>query len=332
MLSDSTDLDVRDGAINILPKLKTKSRHDVNGGSATGAFLVEQLAGSQSQLPILSLVDLATEELHTAAEKDSMLTSLLPSESAWSAALEPHLNSKPSSTLSITSPLQGAVYSVRAGSTDIQSVSHDSEGFSQAFRMTLYVVRLLTSFKTGIKELPTSSLLISHLAIALQLINEKLTLESANTIWIEGTGEVVDEAADVLSHGNSILRAWTVAVTTPFLGAVQLHREKLLSDHPSAYYHALALCNVSAYLTDHDGLKQIFPDLEADVKALHRSENLLKSATLANCAREHIISSAAGRRTLNELLSAATQVKWSDRTEDLLQPIVLLNLFAQRRL
>ena len=326
VFSDSTDLDVRDGAVNLFTKLKIKSRHDVNGSSATGAFVVEQLAGTQSQLPILSLVELATEELHNATDKDSTLTALLPTQSTWLAALEPHLSSRPSSTLSITSPLQGAIYVVKRESTGIQNVSHDSEGFSEAFRLILYVVRLLSAIKTNNNDMPESSHLVFHLGVALQLVNEKLTLESANTVWIEGTGEVVDEAADVLAHGNSILQAWTVAGSTTFQEAVQQHQAKIWSDHPSAYYHALALCNISAYLTDHDGLKQMFPDLEADVKGLHRLENLLKSATLASCAREHIISSAAGRRTLNELLSDATQVKWSDPTENLLQPTMLLNI------
>ena len=326
ILCDNDDHQISSLAAKIVAKIKMTSGQDVNGSSAAAAFVGEQLAGSQSQLPILSLVDLAIEELQQTTEKDNNLSSLLPTDAAWLAALKPHLRGKPPPTLSITSPLQGAIHLLRGRSNEIQQGPHDSEGLSEAFRLTLYVVRLLSSHKNQKKNLPASSNLIFHLAIALQLINEKLTLESANTVWIEGTGEVLDEAADVLSHGNSIFQAWIIAAPTAFLEAVQQLWDNVSASHPAAYYHALALCNISAYTTDHDGLKQMFPDLEADVRELHRSDDLLRSATLANCAREHVISSSVGRRTLNEILSDATQVKWSNPVEGLLRPIVLLNI------
>ena len=326
VLSDSPNQEISDLATKSLAQLKMSGQSG-RRGSATAAVVAEQLTATDSQLPILSLLELATEELNSATDKASTLSSLLPTESAWSAALEPHNQSTPTSALSITSPLQGAIYAVQGTTGQSQNVTHDGEGLSQTFRLALYATRLLASANTtGILDQAVSSNLVSHLTLALQLINEKLTLDSANTLWIEGTGEVLDEASDVLSQGYSIVQGWVTQGSPEFLEAIHEQWNHVQGNIPTAYYNALAVSAAASWLFDLDGLKQVFPDLDADVKALHRSNSLLRSATLANCAREHVLASSIGRRTLNEIISNATEVKSSESPNKILQPLILLNI------
>ena len=229
------------------------------------------------------------------------------------------------SALSITSPLQGAVYTVEPLHQTSRQAIRDGEGFSQLFRLTLYTCRLLSTTKLAIPANAAGSLR-QYLPEALHYVNEKLTLESANNIWIDSTTEILDEAADILSEGRDLIQ--------------QLLNEPTETDYLAntsnqgwgGYHSGLLLADIVLSCVDHDGPSKMLtwwgnvleshPD-----KNLSKSENLVLSAAIAKGLREPLMTSKWGKRLLNELVSDATDLGSIQGSTASLRPLVLLNIF-----
>ena len=155
---------------------------------------------------ILGLVELAQEFIRSGANESS---DLFPIGEHWKKALTPFLNVRPLPASAIVSPLQGAVHAIIKGPASVPFLQRDSDDFSLALRLTLYVTKLLrsTEILKLIKQDQVGSLYLYY-PLALHLIDEKLSLEPANKIWATSSPEVVEEMVEMLAQGQATIGEW----------------------------------------------------------------------------------------------------------------------------
>ncbi|RMZ77924.1 hypothetical protein DV738_g4100, partial [Chaetothyriales sp. CBS 135597] len=326
LLSDSEDTATSSKASEILARLQPSTWTGATKGVESDTLIRDQLHGALPQLPILSLVDLALSEVAKSDEASHTLDAMLPSDEDWKAAIEPFLASAVPASLSITSPLQGAVYAVTSPPVKTLEATKDSEGLSQLFRLTLYTCRLLTKFQDKVRQPDVIATLWQYLPDALHFFNEKLTLELTNDLWAGSTPEVIDEAVDVLSQGNALVQQIVAELAPDQFSITSLDR-----DSCHEYHAASVRFDKLSRLITRDGPSNVFAQWESDVESQHRvplnkSGDLLQSAVIASCLKEPLTSSKRGKRVLNDLVSDATDVKSLDLSVQTLRPLSLLNI------
>ena len=338
-LTDSSESDTRvvESASGLLSRLQSQ-------GTVSGDVITDQLAGKQPFISILSLVELAAAAFREGTgDKSQVADSLLPTIDHWSQAIRPHLLSRRPYSLAITCPLQAVVYTLVDGSEntpadqngdlpsapalDNAPVPRDADDFSMAFRLALYTVKLL-SLPSFIESLATTSAQAFYewLPIALQLINEKLSLESANEAWSESTPEVLDEAADVLSDGNTIIQQ--LLGEDSFTSGWLAKFEDLQGSSVEAYIRGLAFADITSRLSQQDGGQTVAARFDSQIKQMHkpRKGSLIQNAAIASSGREYVLSTNVGRKTLNELISDVTQLNVESLDITNMSPLVLLNI------
>lgn len=327
ILSDSQVAEVAE--LSDLLASKVKSLPAVGDSSiavSSNELIVEQLSGHGTLLPIFALVDLAKEEIAKAKpEIPASYSSLLPSNAQWSAALEPHLSGTRDLSLAITSPLQGLVFLLdRDSKMQPLILSKDADEFSLLFRLILYVTRVLsdTTISTHLSG-DQMNTLFHNFPLALQLLNEKLTLDSANELWHNTTLEVTDEAADVLSQGSALLQGWAQNETMATVWSDIIRSTSDLKPH--AYIHGLAFTDVISRYIDGHGPGPLLTSFEKDIGDIHRSPDLVRSVSLLSATHEYLIGSQQGRKLLNELIVLCTEVKPSHDPALIIRRLVLLN-------
>lgn len=325
-LTDSPHSNVAESASTLLPAVKSIPNGTASQSSTGINVVLDQLSGAQPQISILALVELALSEYGSSTDKAQAANGLMPTDEQWQAALQPHLVTKRPVSIAIASPLQAVVYGLDGSSSETTAVLRDSEDFSMAFRLAIYATKLCThwTFKESLSIAPPSTL-YRWLPVALQLINEKLSLESANELWVNSIPEVLDEAADIVTEGNAVLQH--VMTHDPSFAADWLVSvNELQGNTVEAYVRGLAFADIASRSAQQDGGTSIGAQFDAQIKQLHKSSDLIQSAAIAYSTREYLLSSSTGRKALNELISDATQLKVDTLTIATMKPLVLLNV------
>ena len=313
LLADSPESSLSDRANASLMALS--ARGDV--ASSSVPIIRQQISGHGEALSILTLTDLGLKSI-VAIDAQGML----PDHEQWQTALQPHFNSSTSSSLAISSPLRGAVWSVTNTVTSNDKVVRDAEDFSLLFRITFFVTKVFIANKDKLASAsgPRAAALHQHLPIALQLINEKVTLDAANTIWLESTDEVLSAAADVLSEGFQLLEQ--MQDDESFLKLWLARGHQIGGSSREDYLGALAFLNIISNLLDHQP-RVVTQEYEEELHTIYKSENLLQSSALLAAAGNSILATQAGLKAVNELISKVTEAP-SHFT-----PIVQLNILLR---
>lgn len=328
VLSDSEDAETAELSNSLVSKIKAMPTSRESAIASSVNIIVDQLSGVGTPLSIFTLIDLSKDTLESASsDKDKVVESLVPSASQWNAALESHIHARRPMSLSITNTLQGLIFMVQQENTPAPiTPTPDSDEFSLLFRLVLYMTRMLidTDLRSH-QSISSLQTLYHHYPLALQLVNEKLTVESANKIWRNTTHEVTEEAAEVLSQGNSLVQSWSQDESM-----VKLWIDTLRSTHdltPRSYFQGLTFTDISSRFIDGHGPTLIMLAFEAEIKDIYQSTEVVRSTSLICTCRDYIVSSQQGRRLLNELISACTELKTSPTSTIGLRPLVLLNIF-----
>ena len=232
--------------------------------------------------------------------------------------MKPFLDTDTNANLSITSPLQGVVWSLTPSNpSPSYHIIRDSEDFSLLFRLVFYATKLSTTDKGLINTGGDNfHALRTHYPIALQLINEKVTMDDANTIWLGSTDEVLQAAVDVLSEGAQILRI--MQSDEDFIRMWVSQGLELNLANRETYLKSLAFLSVMGNIID-QAPKTILQDFEAQILASHKSENLLQSATLLNAAGESLTMSPNGAGVTSagaDLEQSDIAYRWARFSED----------------
>lgn len=162
------------------------------------------------------LSDMAQDLLRNTGPTDlhPLLIDIFPAGALWKASLEPFLKLPIRLSTSITSPLGGTVNLLNNNlSTTAQQnlidVQRDSAGASSAFRLITYVVKIL-SLPNVLASLDAHQResLFYYLPLALQLIDDDVSIEgSVGIIGLE-LSEDRDEALEIVNDGRSIISQW----------------------------------------------------------------------------------------------------------------------------
>ncbi|KAK5048652.1 hypothetical protein LTR84_005743 [Exophiala bonariae] len=327
ILSDSQHTAVAELSASLASKLRSLPSvgESVNAVSSK-ELIAEQLSGEGAPLPIFTVIDLANEEFGKAKqETTASYPSILPSKDQWSTALEPYLSTARNTSLAITSPLQGLLFLIAPDiSITIATPTTDAEGFSLLFRLTLYTTKVLSN--ATILEHVSEEQKIStfrHYPLAFQLLNEKFTLDSANKLWLNNSLEIIDEAADVLAQGSTLLQDWSQTEAMVTLWSDLIHSTSSLS--PPAYLDGLAFTDIMSRHIDVQGPAPILTAFEKDIANVHRSTNLVRSVSLLSATHDYLIGAQNGRRILNELIALCTELKTSQEPSVTVGRLVLLN-------
>ncbi|KIX03547.1 uncharacterized protein Z518_07100 [Rhinocladiella mackenziei CBS 650.93] len=328
VLSDSEDPDIAELANSLVGKLKTLATKDSSTATSSANVIADQLSGSGTPLSIFVLIDLAKDTLQNLPhDKPDVATLLMPSAAQWTEALECHISGRRPLSLAITNSLQGVIFMIdQDRKRPSSSQTRDADEFSLLFRLVLYVTKmLLESDMTDRLAIDPLRILYHYYPLALQLVNEKLTMESANEIWHNPSSEVTEEASHVLSQGNSLIQKW---IKDDNLANIWIDSLRSTTDlTPRSYIYGLAFTDVASRLIDERGPALILSSFDNELKLVPRAPEVVRSASLICACRDALIGSQQGHRLLNELIAAGTDLKVSHGSAWGMRPLVLLDLF-----
>ncbi|KIW23957.1 uncharacterized protein PV07_09702 [Cladophialophora immunda] len=327
VLSDSDNVETAELATSLIAKIKTLPAGASSTVASSTAVIADQLSGSGIPLSIFLLIDLAKDTLKTSPSPEpGVTTALMPSATQWNAALEAHMHTPPPLSLSITNPLHGLVFMIRP----VDPVTNkkrfkDPDGCSLLFRLVLYMTKMLSDTElmalASEEQLQT---LYTYYPLALQFVNQKLTLEIASDLWQSTSDEVTEEAAESLAQGNSFVQKWAQDDKMLEIWIEKIRSTKLLD--PQAFYYSLTFTDIGLRSIDEHGHASITSPMKEEINSMYRLEEVARSASLICTCRDYLIGSPQGHKLLNELITAGTDLKIPSTVEKGLPALVLLDL------
>jgi E3 ubiquitin-protein ligase listerin len=343
LLSDSSDEQMAERAKYMTSTLKTllmKSSSSTVTTSTTD-LIRDQFRGIGEPLSIFGLLELARDTFQSSSldDKAFVANTILPTAEEWHSALAPFLSNPPANSTAITSPLQATVYIVDSSpAVSVPTGTCDAEGFSAAFRLFFCVTKLIKS--TDLLDYvyhEKTQTLFEYLPQALELVNDKITLETSNNIWLSSTSEVLEEAVDVVADCRLQIKTWCELVQvggrSSSLQGIDQHWlkqiEKLQETTPEAYHLGQAYTSVMSECVDINGPASYLKLFADELKGLRKSENLLRSGVLISVLTDALASSTEGKKLCNELIADATDLNDLNFTTTSLRPLMLLNMLLQ---
>jgi hypothetical protein len=342
--SESPDDDVAHEAAAVNASVQTLLAATSNSKQSLFEVIHQGLREATStSVSVETLVDLAkqlakpTEE---SGEVDSaQVAGVFPSLKDWDEALSPFLAVRPKASLAITAPLGGALYLIDSENTDVPGEKHsrDADGYSSAYRIAQYVVKLLGDSKTfQTDRLPAVEQrhYLRNLALTVQLAGDNLGLAGANGLWAVYTPEVESEALSFLSEAHTILMESNKLQDSP---ALEWAKEVLSNAEAGlstkAYYAARA---ASVVLSDSieqngwnnnqtSGIQDLLRSLRRG-KGKERTPVIFAKLTyhtamfsllgFMNAYKEPLAASKSCERMCNELVADLTGLKIDAKPEE----------------
>lgn len=316
---------------------------------------------------ILGLIELAQEFIRPGANETSLL---FPKAEHWKTALTPFLNIPPLPAAAIVSPLQGVVYAIAKNSVPVAGIPRDSDDFSLALRLTIYVTKLLrsTPILNSLDQNQVTSLYLYY-PQALHLIDEKLSLESANDMWGTSSPEVVEEMVETLSQGQAMIAEWIKvqeglnkidaesSTWEAVQGMTSMSRGRLANDNvgggpgkyatlastwleqlgldsltgvsAATYNLGVSFTSIVSECLDVGGMARHANQLDGYLKTIRSSDDLVRSTSLVTVARGFLATAPQGKKICNELVADATDLTDIQMPIPALRPLVLLNTLLQ---
>ncbi|KAJ6116928.1 hypothetical protein N7512_006653 [Penicillium capsulatum] len=298
---------------------------------------------TEESLSIGSLFDIADElmqEIET-NEADYTTRDLLPSQQTWEDALKPFLQLPPRASTAITSSIGGTVHLIQRELSDSfkalwLTIPRDSERCTAAFRLAAFTIKVLSTFDIT-KQLAKEDLetLFYFLPLAIQLIDDDLSIENCNGISGLELADQREEYSELVFAGRKVIRDWINAKES--LGSVpdatissllasfwECKLEELGGTSPVEYrvgetfVRILAAANDTALAKSTDDIARICRET--------RTANVIRSAAWFAALRSSILSNPVGNRICNELVADSTGIKAQEPSSDGLQKLVLLNI------
>lgn len=279
---------------------------------------------------IESLLSIAEELLQNLTPEEASQTtkSVFPSAQSWEKALGPFLQLPPRSSTTITNPIGGTVHLIDRELPETfweqyNSISRDASHCSAAFRLSYFATKILSSFAVtehlGAEELET---LFYNLPLAIQLVEDDLSIEKCNGITGIQLAEQREEYLEIVKEGRKVIYDWIQsntevggeALSSRVIASWISRLEKLDSNSPVNYRIGEAFVKVMAGA---DSLKTSkSPEDVTQLCRDTRTANAIRSATWMIILRQAVISNPAGTRLCNELVADSTGLKVEDERKD----------------
>lgn len=254
-----------------------------------------------------------------AEDLGALLADIFPSYDLWKTSLEQFLRLPIRHSTSITSPLGGAVYLVSndssvTGRPDLDSIQRDSDGASSAFRLTTYVVKILSSPDVLVSlDDKQREGLFYHLPLALQLMDDDASIEGSIGLTGLALSEDRDEVLETVSEGRSMIRKWIQLdtrlddsgnISEDLLGLWDQKIAELGDTSPESYRIGQAYAKIKSE-AESTKSSDALTSLAREV----RKYNPIRAAAELAVWGLALASSTSGTRLCNELIADATGFK-----------------------
>ncbi|KAJ6120848.1 hypothetical protein N7523_005128 [Penicillium sp. IBT 18751x] len=296
---------------------------------------------NEESLSIESLIAIA-EELLQGLESDEAaydLKDILPSHRSWEDVLGPFLQLPPRPSTSITSPLGGAVSLVQRDLSDsfkamLLAIPRDSARCSAAFRLASFTIRIMSSNITKRLDQESLETLFYFVPLAIQLIDDDLSIENCNGITGLELAEQREEYLEIVFKGRQLVIDWIRSKES--VASSDLTISSLLASFWESKLEAL---NMTAAIDYRIG--EAFVKIMASADSLDtcksaddiaricreaRTANSIRSASWFAILRSSILSNPVGNRICNELIADSTELKPQDTSSSGLRKLALLNI------
>ncbi|GAQ10558.1 hypothetical protein ALT_7879 [Aspergillus lentulus] len=340
-LAETSDEEVTSLAESVLTKFKEMG---VGETSAKSSFEILQYNFdhvNEESLSIGSLLSIAEDLLRAAdPEARSIAKDILPSHQTWESALRPFLELPPRPSTAITSPLGGTVYLVNPEVSDTlkeqyRTIPRDSSGCSSAFRLAYFTIRVLSSFDiTGNLSAGEQETLFHYIPLAVQLIDDDLSIENCNGITGLTHSDQREEYLEIVYDGRKLINQWTrsdgrpserdATIASTILSFWQNKLEALNNTSPTDYRIGEAFVRLMNSIDSANKSKST-EDITKICREV-RSANAIRSASWVAVLRESILGNPTGNRLCNELVADSTGLKPQDEKKEGLRKLSLLNL------
>ncbi|KAJ5744861.1 hypothetical protein N7533_009731 [Penicillium manginii] len=299
---------------------------------------------SEESLTIDSLVAIAEEllpGLGTNAEATDSLKNVLPSASTWETAMAPFLHLPPRLSTAITSPLAGAVHLIQHDLSDSfkdlrLNIARDSAHNSAAFRLASFTIRILSSTHLN-EHMDKEDLetLFYFIPLAVQLIDDDLSIENSNGILGLDLADQRDEYVELVFKGRRVISDWVhtkentsyapqIKVASSLLSFWESKLEGLSGTSPLDYRIGEAFVKIMGSVETLAASKSA--DDVATICRSARTANAIRSAAWFVVLRSSILSNPIGNRICNELVADSSGLKPQSSSPDGLRKLALLNI------
>ena len=325
LMSDSSSEDKADKAARLASLVKTVffRQGEIATGASSMEIVTRQLEGEGEALSILSLVDIAREALQDAEKNNDtgVLSALFPTASQWQKALTPFLQIQPPPSIALTTPLQGCVFLVDRGRRRSSGgLPRDSEGFSVALRLTILMTNLLESISLEQLTIEQREALYLYFPQALQLVNDKLSIESANALWIDSTEEVVEELTHVVACGQKFIQSWIrdernqndSGGRSSFVSCWLAQLNNIQGISAQAFNLGRTFTTIMTEASDLSGTSKYLALWDPILRSVRTSSDVMKSAALLAIFRDMLATSTLGKRLCNELVADSTDINFDE--------------------
>lgn len=296
--------------------------------------------GKLTRSSVDSLIDQAFKVLKpvTGEDRAAIAAQLLPESPQWFSITKPFLTIPPDPSLAITNPLGGAVYMVDRSDEKLElkatgDVPRDSNGYSPALRMAIYVSSLIAN--SDIFELISTEQrtdIAFYLSLLLSLASDNLGLEGANDLWIQYNSEVDDEMTQFVSRTQTLVARWLETTDSPdlrstteagFLGvAGRRLLDRSLGLSATAYNSARAFSAIQSELIELHGMDPKVTMEESVLKTIRKGSDVFHSIALLTGLRPRKDSI----KLCNEIIADLTGLRLERNQTESEGPAVFINV------
>lgn len=279
---------------------------------------------------IESLLSIAEELLQNLTPEEASQTtkSVFPSAQSWEKALGPFLQLPPRSSTAITNPIGATVHLIDRELSETfweqyNSISRDASHCSAAFRLSYFATKILSSFAVtehlGAEEIEA---LFYNLPLAIQLVEDDLSIEKCNGITGIQLAEQREEYLEIVKEGRKVIYEWVQSnsqisgetVSSRLIASWISKLDNLDGNSPVSYRIGEAFVKVMAGADSSKTSKS--PEDVTQLCRDTRTENVIRSAAWMRVLRQSVVSNPAGTRLCNELVADSTGLKVEDERKD----------------
>ena len=255
---------------------------------------------------------------------------LLPSRQSWEDALSPFLQLPPRPSTAITSPTGGTVHLIQRELSESfkalwLTLPRDSARCTAAFRLAVFTIKALSTFDIT-KQLAKEDLetLFYFLPLAVQLIDDDLSIENCNVITGLELADQREEYLELVFTGRKVIGNWInnkdplsfmpdTNVSSFLVSFWESKLEGLGGKSPVDYRIGESFVRILASADGAASAKSA--DDVAKICREARTANGIRSAAWFAALRSSILSNPVGNRICNELVADSTGLKPQDSSD-----------------
>ena len=335
-LEQSSDDTVADKAVALSSKLAAAPDNAESTHSKFSIIIQNLETTSAASLSINSVNDYLDRLLGGNREVGEP-TDLLPSLDTWQSALCAAMR-PPKPSLALLSPLGGTVQLIKDISEATATVQYDSEGLSQALRLSMYITKLFAETDIASSLVDRTAELYALLFATTVLADDNLSIPGSNGLWHPHGQDTEEAALEFVSDANKILGEYFKVLRptltqeksngyAEFTSTLHSLKSEQVTTTATAYY--AGLCSAKAHDTlceMHGSSAEQSKQAEAIIKDRRSAKDVVGLAAAIAGFRQSLAGSQILNRYCNELVADLTDLDVDADTQKGFEQLTLFNV------